>query len=112
MVRDQGQCGDPYLVTAVDEMSMAHSVRTGANVQLSLQQMIDCFTTGHPCGTIRDEDPYKYIQQYGLTTEAEYPHVGTKESCKFNSSMSTVQVEKMNYLDQEGTHPVSSGSLE
>ena len=32
MVRDQGQCGDPYLVTAVDEMSMAHSVRTGANV--------------------------------------------------------------------------------
>lgn len=31
-VKDQGQCGDPWMVTAVDEMSMAHSVRTGTNV--------------------------------------------------------------------------------
>lgn len=26
--------------------------------------------------------------------------------------MKTVQVEKMNYLDQEGTHPIASGKLE
>ena len=32
IVKDQGQCGDPWMVTAVDEMSMAHSVRTGTNV--------------------------------------------------------------------------------
>lgn len=111
-VRDQGQCGDPYMVTAVDEMSMAHSVRTGMLTELSLQQMVDCYSTGHPCGSIRAENPYGYIQKFGLTTEEAYPHTGLKEACKFEPSMPTVQVEKLNYLDQAGTHPIASNSLE
>lgn len=98
-VKDQGQCGDPHMYTAVDEMSMAHSARSGSTVTLSIQQMIDCYSNGSPCGAVRGENPYTYIQHFGLASEQEYPHTGEKEKCKFHESMAIVKVEKMNYLD-------------
>lgn len=60
-VKDQGQCGDPNIFSAVDEMSMAHTVREGHKVALSTQQLVDCYSTGNPCGDDKVENPYHYI---------------------------------------------------
>jgi hypothetical protein len=61
--------------------------------------MTDCYSNGQPCGSVKSENPYTYISEYGLTTEALYPHSGLKEACKFHEAMAVVKVEKMNYLD-------------
>lgn len=74
--------------------------------------MTDCYSNGSPCGSVKSENPYTYIHQNGLATEQEYPTVGKKETCKFHPQMAVVKVKKMNYLDQEETHPILSGNLE
>ena len=61
---------------------MAHHVRTGVAVELSFQQMIDCYAGTDKCDNqYPTEDPYEYIVGMGLATSADYPFVGKKQVC-------------------------------
>jgi len=73
-----------FSVTAAIEGTYA--LKTGARIQLSQQQLVDCSpNSGCSGGTF--DTTFDYIKQSGgLESEADYPYVGTQQSCNLNAA--------------------------
>lgn len=86
-VKNQGQCDSGYAFCSTS-LGESYALMTSKNILLSEQQIVDCsanYTTfgcesGSRAGTL------KYLQEQGVTTEAKYPYVGTKQNCKSTAS--------------------------
>ena len=74
--------------------------------------MIDCYDSGSACGGMPGEDPYRYIQEQGLTCAATYPFTGKKGKCHFDIAMDVITIEKVVQLDQDKTAPIAPLALE
>jgi len=89
-VFNDGQCGACWASTVVETVESYYALGGGHLTQLSVQQILDCDTTGEDqgCDGGFPDDAYKYIESAGgLESAADYPYIsgeGESQSCKFN----------------------------
>jgi len=73
-VKDQGQCGSCWAFSTVEEIESDWILAGNSMVELSPEQIVDCDTVDQGCNGGDTVTAYKYVQQYGLETEAAYPY--------------------------------------
>ncbi|KAL8136732.1 hypothetical protein V2J09_002733 [Rumex salicifolius] len=71
-----------FLTTSAVESII--KIKKGKLVSLSEQELIDCDTEAYDngCSGGYKDGAFQYIQQNGLSTEAEYPYTATQGECK------------------------------
>lgn len=89
-VKNQGQCGSCWAFSATGAIESAWAISRGQLINLSEQELVDCATGfkygGHGCNGGQMNGAFKYVEQYGLCSDAEYPYTGIDSTCnKCNS---------------------------
>ncbi|CAM5999408.1 unnamed protein product [Sphagnum balticum] len=82
-VKNQGSCGSCWAFSATGVLE-SWALFKGQSVSLSEQQLVDCSRAqgNQGCNGGWPSDALKYVQSYGITTEAAYPYVGRDQTCK------------------------------
>jgi cathepsin L len=84
-VKNQGTCGACWAFSSLDALQSASLIQRGVSVDLSEQQLVDCYGVG--CGGAWMTDAMDYASYNGLTTEVSYPYTSGDASvvgnCKF-----------------------------
>nr|ACG25394.1 thiol protease SEN102 precursor [Zea mays] len=83
-VKDQQQCGSCWAFATVASIEGVHQIKTGRLVSLSEQEIVDCDRGGNDNGC-RGGSPRSAMEWVtrngGLTTESDYPYVGSQRQC-------------------------------
>jgi len=94
-VNDQGQCGDPYIFSAIENIETECAIKSGKMIPLSAQQVLDCDTQIQGCDGGYPDQVYDYVISCGgLESAATYPNSSHQERCKFNSSDVVAKISK------------------
>ena len=83
-VQDQGQCGAAWAFSTTGAVEGAVQRKTGALLNLSEQQLIDCAhsATLNGCSGGSPASAIRYLMTYGATTDASYPYTARDGACK------------------------------
>ena len=86
-VKNQGDLGS-YLVPIIVEMIESElAVKTGKLNALSLQQIYDCCSECKKEGNSSIIATWKYVGEFGLESEEDYPRAAGTNPCKYNSRL-------------------------
>lgn len=58
----------------------------GSKLVLSEQQLVDCNISSYGCQGGTNESALKYMKQFGLMSEDDYPYEGFDDECKYDES--------------------------
>ena len=89
-VRNQKSCGSCWAFAAVGAMEARHVIRTGRDVQLSEQQLVDCSrgldgAGNQGCGGGWPANAFAYVQaQGGIDDRDAYPYEARDGPCRFS----------------------------
>ncbi|KAI6673071.1 hypothetical protein NL676_000977 [Syzygium grande] len=88
-VKNQGQCA----VAAVEGIN---EITSGKLISLSEQELVDCDVGGQDQGCEGGwmDSAFQFIEKHGLTTETNYPYVGTDGKCNVKSESNRVVIIK------------------
>jgi len=92
-VKSQGKCGSCWSFTITAEVEGRIKIKTGQDNDLSEQQLIDCNTQGHDCNG-GWYDAYNYVVSNGYMRESDYPYVGRKQRCNYNSGRVVARISR------------------
>jgi len=90
-VKDQGQCGSCWAFSITEAVESAQVIsNTGALLDLSPQQVVDCDTADQGCDGGWPLTAYQYIQAKGQETDDDYPYYsgtsGSAGTCAYTAS--------------------------
>ena len=94
-VKDQGHCGSCWSFASACTVESHHAIESGVLYSLSEQQQVDC-SRGYGnegCDGGFHDNAFKYMIDYGLETESEYPYVAKDSTCNYNKQEVKVYVE-------------------
>jgi len=109
-VKNQGHCGCCYAFGSTNAIEALAFIKTGQNLTLSPQQVIDCSTTikysNNGCNGGSTWNVYTYVQDWGITSEAIYPFISVNgtagATCNYDNSTAVFKIS--------GYTTVTSGS--
>jgi len=82
-VKDQGSCGSCWTFSTTGSIESAMKIKSGTDVLLSEQQIIDCSVSygNNGCSGGLVEYAYHYLESHELETEAQYPYKHSNNKC-------------------------------
>ncbi|KAL9273129.1 Senescence-specific cysteine protease SAG39-like protein [Drosera capensis] len=87
-IKNQGQCGCCWAFSAVASTEGITQIKTGTLTSLSEQEIVDCDTNGNDqgCNGGTADGAFSFIMSNGgITTESNYPFVGSQGTCNTNA---------------------------
>jgi len=109
-VKNQGQCGSCWAFSATETIESVDAINAKATpMSLSVQQIVDCDTSGNDqgCDGGYPYGAYEYIMQAGgQEGEADYPYAGTQGNCKFESGEIVDKISNWKYVTQNADEKV------
>ncbi len=84
-VKNQGPCGSCWAFSTVASLESLYQITGHPLTELSVQQIVDCDTQNFGCNGGWPWKAINYVQKYGLETEADYPYIGTKTTCRYDA---------------------------
>ena len=81
-VRDQGSCASCWAFAAVACAEKLHFEKTGTQIELSIQELVDCESNSEGCVGGWPEDSFGYMQIYGLSLSSSYPYTAAEGTCR------------------------------
>jgi C1A family cysteine protease len=83
-VKNQGQCGSCWAFSTTGSMEGAFFLKNKKLPSLSEQQLVDCAgSSGNQgCNGGLMDYAFQWISSNGICAEADYPYVGTDQTCK------------------------------
>ena len=105
-VKDQASCGSCWAFSTMANLEGQYYKKKGTMVTLSEQMLVDCDTIDSACNGGLMEYAFTWLKQNGgIMTDADYPYVGYKQSCKTDPSkyndMKVTGYKKLNYPADE-----------
>jgi C1A family cysteine protease len=93
-VKFQRQCGSCYAFTAISAIESAYILR-GKFLNLAEQELVDC---SNPYGNFGctggwTTNAYKYIKDFGLVSEREYPYNASANKCTVENGNNKVWIK-------------------
>jgi C1A family cysteine protease len=87
-IKNQGQCGDCWAFSAIAAMEGIYEIVSGTLDSFSEQQLTDCSDSfgNMGCNGGLMDDAFKYAEQYGIETEADYPFKGVNGKCQYDAT--------------------------
>ena len=86
-VRNQRMSGSYFIPVVVEMIESELAVKTGKLSTLSLQQISDCCSECGREGNSPIKATWKYIEEFGLESEEDYPQEAGTNPCKYNSRL-------------------------
>jgi len=97
-IKNEGECGSCWAISVVETIESYYCLNGHPLVALSIEQIIDCDTTGEDegCNGGFPDSAYKYVEQAGgLESQEDYPYTaedGEAGNCTFESSKVVAKV--------------------
>ena len=118
-VRSQGTCGSCWAFAAVTAVEKMYYDIHNTQIELSVQELVDCDQANRGCNGGISEKSFGYIGEYGLALESEYPYTAKQGRCmareKTRVAIPTVQNEMQGFsgglaeeYNRRGYHAVLS----
>lgn len=93
-IKNQSICGSCWAFAAVAALESHYAIATGKLLSLSEQELVDCSELSNGCVGGRVSNAFKYLVEYGVSTEAEYPYENKQGQCRSgNMEMSEVRMK-------------------
>jgi len=107
-VKDQGYCGSCWAFSATEQIESDTLRQLGKAYVLSPAQVTQCTTLSSGCGGGWTEAAYKWVQNNGLETDADYPYTnkmyqGVTGTCSSVASKEIVTITGYSTINGEAS---------
>ena len=86
-IKNQQSCGSCWAFSTIGNIEGLWAIKTGENLVLSEQFLVDCDTNDSGCRGGLMERTFSWLKQNGgLMLEADYPYVGIDQNCHDDKS--------------------------
>jgi C1A family cysteine protease len=109
--RDQGRCDSSWAFVTATVVEGAVNKKYSTNDYLSVQELIDCERRNKGCRAGDVNYSLDYVQQNGLSLEAEYPYKSKQTKCKSNPEDTKHKISSYFYCSNYDPNSACSESI-
>jgi len=99
-VKDQASCGSCWAFSAVANLESQYAIKTGTQIDLSEQQIVDCDTQSAGCNGGWMNNAFEYVKAHGLALTADYPYKAKDQKCGDGKVTAKIYVASYLNVDQ------------